>query len=202
MKLDLGCGKNKKEGFVGVDSISFPGVDVVADLVKPILKPLPDHLVEYADLLERKAEGFENWPWDDSSVDEAHASHFVEHLRPRERIHFSNELYRVLQPGAKATIIVPHWKSCRAYGDMTHTWPPVSEFWFYYLKKEWRLQNAPHNDADHVAWGYRCDFEVTWGYSLDQPLLLRNQEYQQHAIRYFTESTQDIVATFTSLKKA
>lgn len=153
MKLDLGCGKNKKEGFVGVDSISFPGVDVVADLVKPILKPLPDHLVEYADLLERKAEGFENWPWDDSSVDEAHASHFVEHLRPRERIHFSNELYRVLQPGAKATIIVPHWKSCRAYGDMTHTWPPVSEFWFYYLKKEWRLQNAPHNDADHVVFG-------------------------------------------------
>jgi hypothetical protein len=32
MKLDLGCGTKKREGFVGVDSMTLPGVDVVVDL--------------------------------------------------------------------------------------------------------------------------------------------------------------------------
>ena len=32
MRLDLGCGLKNKEGHVGVDSLSLPGVDVVADL--------------------------------------------------------------------------------------------------------------------------------------------------------------------------
>jgi len=32
MKLDLGCGLKKQEGHVGVDSLSLPGVDIVADL--------------------------------------------------------------------------------------------------------------------------------------------------------------------------
>lgn len=176
MKIDLGCGPNKKEGFKGADSIDFPGVDFVCDLRA-------------------------RWPWDDSSVEEAHSSHFVEHLTQMSRIHFANELYRVLQPGAKATIIVPSWKSCRAYGDMTHQWPPVSEFWFYYLLEEWRIKNAPHNDAKHLEGGYSCDFDVTWGYALDPMLASRNQEYQQHAMRYFTESTQDIVATLVSRRK-
>src|SRR4029450_1928126 len=96
----------------------------------------------------------------DGSVEEAHASHFVEHLNATQRIHFVNELYRVLIPGAKCQIIVPSWSSCRAYGDLTHQWPPISEFWFYYLSKDWRAQNAPHNDF------YQCDFDVTWGYGL------------------------------------
>lgn len=31
LKLDLGCGKNKKEGFTGVGRCVFPGVDVVTE---------------------------------------------------------------------------------------------------------------------------------------------------------------------------
>lgn len=168
IRLDLGCGKNKKEGFTGVDSRDF-GQDVTHDLRTP-------------------------WPWESDSVDEVHCSHFVEHLTGAERIHFVNELHRVLKPGAKATVIVPHWSSTRAYGDLTHQWPPVSEFWFYYLSKPWREQNAPHNDA------YLCDFEATWGYSLHQSLLTRNQEYQMHALTFWKEAAQDIIATLT--KKA
>ena len=122
LKLDFGCGPHKKEGFTGVDIHQFDGkVDIVADLTK-------------------------RWPWRDSSIAEAHASHFIEHLNASQRIHFVNELYRTLMPGAKCLLIVPHWGSCRAYGDLTHQWPPVSEFWFYYLSKVWRAANAPHND--------------------------------------------------------
>jgi hypothetical protein len=163
LKLDLGCGKNVREGFTGVDLRDF-GQPIRADL--------------------RSA-----WPWKDGSVAEAHSSHFIEHLKQQERIHFVNELYRVLVPGGKCQLIAPHWSSCRAYGDLTHEWPPISEFWFYYLNKAWREQNAPHNDA------YTCHFECTWGYSLHQGIQTRNQEYQMHALTYWKEAAQDIIAT-------
>lgn len=171
LRLDLGCGPNAREGFLGVDRIDFKKGNMVADLR-------------------------EKWPWADNSVDEVHCSHFVEHLAARERIHFCNELYRVLKPGAKASIIVPHWNSSRAYGDMTHQWPPVSEFWFYYLSKEWRAQNAPHDDIAHNPDGYSCDFACTWGYAPHPALTVRAADYQQHAFQWFKEAIQDLHATF------
>lgn len=171
-KLDLGCGTRKKEGFHGVDSIAFEGVDTVLNL------------------------GVDAWPWADGTIEEAQASHFVEHLDATERIHFVNELFRVMKHGAKALIIVPHCFSGRAYGDLTHKWPPVAEFWFFYLSKEWRKVNAPHNDFEMSGFGYTCDFEVTWGNNLHPGLMSRNQEFQQHALTYFKEAAQDIVATF------
>jgi SAM-dependent methyltransferase len=167
LKLDLGCGKNKKPGFLGVDSLDFPEVDCVTDLRFP-------------------------WPWDDESAEEAHCSHFVEHLTAPERIHFVNELYRVLAPGGKAAIIVPHWASNRAYGDLTHQWPPVSEMWFFYLCKAWREKEAPH-----TCTLYTCDFDFTAGYSMRQDLQTRNQEYQQFALANYKEVAQDIIATIT-----
>lgn len=165
VKIDLGCGPNKREGFIGVDSRKFAGVDKVVDLGKA------------------------KWPWKNCSVDEAHSSHMVEHLTAPERIHFVNELYRVLKVGGACQLIAPHWASCRAYGDLTHQWPPVSEFWFYYLDKNWRAVNAPHND------GYACDFECTWGYSLHQSIQSRNTEYQMNALQFWKEAAQDIIAT-------
>ena len=167
MKLDLGCGTRKKDGYIGVDTRAFDGVDVVCNL------------------------GVDEWPWQDDTVEEVHCSHMIEHLTAPERIHFVNELHRVLKKGAKAAIIAPHWGSTRAYGDLTHQWPPVCEMWFYYLSAEWRKTNAPHND------GYTCDFEASWGYSMHPSLQVRNVEYQQHALNFYREAAQDIHATLT-----
>jgi hypothetical protein len=171
IKLDLGCGNNPKEGFIGVDLIKFDKVDKVVDLT----------------------EG--PWPWKDESVLEVNASHFVEHLTSEERILFCNELYRILVPAGKASIITPHWASCRAYGDPTHVWPPVSEFWFYYLNRDWRATQAPHTDIKHKKNGYNCHFDATWGYTLRQDVLTRNQEWQMFAMANYKEACQDIVAT-------
>lgn len=173
IKLDFGCGPNKTEGFVGVDKIEFDNVDVILDI------------------------GTADWPWDNSSVTEARASHFLEHLHSSQRCHFINELYRVLIPAGKCQIIVPHWASCRAYGDPTHVWPPVSEFWFYYLSKDWRAANAPHTDWKNWPEGFNCDFEAQWGYSIRQDVASRNQEFQAFAMANYKEVCQDIVATLT-----
>ena len=167
VRLDLGCGKNKKEGFTGVDSRPFEGVAVVCNL------------------------GSDPWPWDHSSVDEAHCSHMLEHLTPKERIHFVNELHRVLKPGSKAAIITPHFGSVRAYGDLTHQWPPVVSFWYLYLNAEWRKTNAPHNDE------YTCDFDHGYGFGLHPTVQTRNQDYQNYAVIHLLEGAQDLHVTLT-----
>lgn len=173
IKLDFGCGPNKKAGFLGVDAISFPNVDYVLNVAKDL------------------------WPWADNSVSEGHASHFLEHLTATERIHFMNELYRVLKPGATCLIIVPHWASNRAYGDPTHQWPPVSEMAFYYYSREWRAANAPHTDKQFNPSGFDCNFKAVWGYSLRADLPTRNQEFQQYALSNFKEAAQDTILTLT-----
>ncbi len=175
IRIDIGCGKNKREGFLGVDILDFEGLDIVLNA------------------------GVEKWPFKDGSVDEVHASHFVEHLEAAERIHFVNEVHRVLKnpeyDGAGklikgfATITTPHWSSQRAYGDLTHKWPPVSEFWYYYLDKDWRSINAPHNQD------YTCNLQVIWSYNLHPELGGRNTEYQQNAMKWWKEACSDMIAT-------
>lgn len=179
LRLDLGCGKNKREGFTGVDVRPFPGVDVQCDLAQP------DDRLPFAG----QSQIYRRWPWEDSSVDEVHCSHMLEHVKREARPHFFNELFRVLKPGGKATFITPHWASCRAYGDVTHEWPPVSEFFWLYLDKGWREVNAPHNDE------YTCDFVTTYGYSPAAWLVGRNPEYVQEALTKFKEAAQDMQST-------
>ncbi len=171
MKLDLGCGRRKKEGFVGVDQYAMDGVDVVMNI------------------------GTEAWPWPDNSVEEINCSHFFEHLTQDERVHVMNEAYRVMKPGSKFLNITPHWASGRSYGDVTHKWPAVSEMFYYYVKKAWRDENAPHTDIQWNAKGFSCDFDVTWGYSFSEEVASRNPEYIQFALTYFKDAAQDLHAT-------
>lgn len=93
MKLNLGCNDRHMDGFVSVDIA--PPADVITDLREP-------------------------WPWPDSSVDEVMALDVIEHLP--DRIHTMNELWRVMRPGAVATIEVPNAaKGAGFYQDPTHT---------------------------------------------------------------------------------
>jgi hypothetical protein len=170
LKLDLGCGKHKKEGFLGVDQRAFEGVDMVTDL-KTV------------------------WPWADGSVEEIHMSHVLEHFTGPERVHIFNEMYRVLVKDGKATITTPHWCSNRAYGDFTHQWPPVSEMLYFYLSKKWRHENAPDNDIEWNPAGYRCNFEVTMGHTIHAEFVTKHQERQMYALSFYKEAAQDLIAT-------
>ena len=110
-------------------------------------------------------------------------------LTPKERIHVVNEAYRVMKKGAKLQIVVPHWCSARAWGDLAFQQPPISESWFPHLNAEWRKREAP--------WGeqYRCDFDHTLGYGMHPSIVNRNQEYQQHALTFWREAAQDLICT-------
>jgi hypothetical protein len=173
LKIDLGCGPKPKAGFEGCDNIPFAGVKHVFDIAH------------------------EQWPFADGSVEEAWASHFVEHLTALQRIHFVNQLQRVLVPKGKCGIVVPHWGWSGAYGDPTHQWPPVSEFWFFYLSRAWREENAPHTDRKYWPPGFDCDLEATWYFGLNGALAPRNEEFKQFAAANYRDAVLEINATLT-----
>ena len=81
IKLDLGCGRAKSPGFIGVDRFALPGVDLVVDLNKRL-------------------------PFEDDSVDLISASHSLEHIE--NLMATMSELYRVCKHGAQ--ICVPRKK--------------------------------------------------------------------------------------------
>jgi hypothetical protein len=114
MKLDLGCGTHRREGHVGVDIVSLPEVEYVVDLLD-----FP-------------------WPWAAETIEGVWCAHFFEHVPGPQRGQWMDELYRILVPGAIATIIVPEWNTRGAVQDFTHQWPPVCEESFLYFNAESR----------------------------------------------------------------
>jgi len=96
-KLNVGCGRNIKDGWINLDSSALPGVDLVCDLesvrVKPIALP-------------------------DESVSEFLISHVIEHIR--DSLGLMQELWRLATSDAIAVIRVPHGGSDDAWEDPTH----------------------------------------------------------------------------------
>lgn len=93
VKLDVGCGLNKKVGYIGIDVFNVKGVDLILDLEKNKL------------------------PLKNNSVDIIYTSHFLEHVD--NPIDILKEFNRVLKIGGKLTIIVPHYTNPYAY-HFTH----------------------------------------------------------------------------------
>lgn len=170
LKLDLGSGNNKREGFKGVDIVKTEAADYVHDLFT-----FP-------------------WPFKDDSVEEVHCSHFFEHVPGRLRGKWMNELYRILAPGGKATIICPYYTSGRAIQDYTHEWPPIGEWSFLYFNKGWREQNKlTHYDAT-------CDFDFGYGWQINQSWQSRNDEARNFAVAHYNNAADDIIVTLTTRK--
>lgn len=96
MRLNLGCGNQQKPGWIGIDKVKTLATDIVRDLTRGL-------------------------PYADDSVDEILCDNVLEHIGPPEDFIFvMNEIYRVLKPGATATIIVPDARSQGAWQDPTH----------------------------------------------------------------------------------
>jgi SAM-dependent methyltransferase len=199
IKLDLGCGTQKRAGFFGVDRRRFAGVDGVTDLTRKSWI-FEDREIGGIKLLA--AEGGYTLP--DNSVAEAYCSHFLEHLehnqRAPERVRFMNELWRVLIPGGAATIITPHWASNRAYGDFTHADKPVTEMFYSYLDKAWRHSNAPDNDIEYNPDGYYCDFESKLGHSIHPEFASKTPEEYNFAVSWYKDAAMELHASLTARK--
>ena len=98
IRLDIGCGANKNPGFVGIDMLDLPGVDIIWDL-----ETFP-------------------WPLPDECALMATASHVLEHIDPHGGvfIRVMDEIWRVLKPGGQFAFVVPHAESPGMMQDPTH----------------------------------------------------------------------------------
>ena len=96
-KLNVGCGRNSISGWLNLDSVALPNVDMVADLEACGDRPLP---------------------LADDSVDEFLLSHVM--VRIRNLLPMMQELHRVAAPNALMTLRVPYGSSDDAFEDPTH----------------------------------------------------------------------------------
>ena len=140
--LDIGCGRNKQQGFVGMDAQLLPGVDLVWDVnVHP-------------------------WPLEDETVKMAMCSHLIEHIpsvafidgKTRNLfIEFMDEVWRILVPEGEFAIAYPHGSSQGFLQDPTHvhamnesTWcyfDPLhpTHFYQFYQPKPWKIKSLSWN---------------------------------------------------------
>ena len=92
-KLNLWCGSDVRVGYINLDKFPQAGVDMVYDLEK---LPLP---------------------FEDNGLDEIICRDILEHV---EYIPLLKDLHRVLAPGGKLHVRVPHYTSRNNYVDPTH----------------------------------------------------------------------------------
>ncbi len=85
MKLHLGCGSKKLEGWINIDSVAAFNPDLIHDITKPL-------------------------PYPELSVDEILAEDLLEHFDKYMRFFVFYEWVRVLKIGGKITVQVPNFK--------------------------------------------------------------------------------------------
>lgn len=93
LKLNLGCGNKRKEGFIGVDKFPCEAVDKIADLNSTL-------------------------PFENSSVSEIWLDNVIEHIPDIAAL--MKELHRIGENGATITMITPHFSSLASWIDPTH----------------------------------------------------------------------------------
>lgn len=104
--LDLGCGKKKRPGSIGVDYSDRHNADVIHDLnVFP-------------------------YPFESDSIDQVYLDNVLEHLDKPMRV--MEEVHRIIKLGGEVKVVVPYFRSIWAFIDPTHqTFYTVDSFAYY-----------------------------------------------------------------------
>ena len=155
MRLNLGCGDARMDGYLNVDKEAGCKPDKILDL--------------------------EVFPWDfkDNSVDQIILCHILEHLGQTSQTYLliMRELYRICKAGAKIDIKVPHPRHDDFITDPTHVRPILPGQFYMYSKKqnkEWREQGVANTPlADYLDIDLEVE-DVTW--VLDNRWLQRLQD--------------------------
>lgn len=95
IRINLGCGKFKKEGYLNIDWDKGCDPDMVADAM--------------------------NLPLPDGSVEEVYSKNFLEHFTPDDAMRLFKELNRVLMRGGRLEFIIDVGKSQKHLFDKDST---------------------------------------------------------------------------------
>ena len=134
VRIDLGCGRIKAPGHIGLDIIASPGVDLVCDLEQGI-------------------------PLSDNSVSRAYANHTLEHIDDLARL--VQEIGRVCRPGAAVVVRVPYYASVGAFKDPTHRRFFAEETFRYFQPGHWPRFDygfGVHLEIERIDYTYSWPF--------------------------------------------
>ena len=107
--LDVGCGRNKRPGAIGVDNNANTAADALADINGGRL------------------------PFRDSVFDRVELIHVIEHVE--DVVRTIEELHRVCRPGGIIRLETPHYTDFSSFCDPTHRWH-LNSFSFRYFTED------------------------------------------------------------------
>ena len=95
------------------------------------------------------------WPWEDESFDFVVARAVLEHLRIN-LLESVGECWRILRPGGRIYLKLPHWNHNNTYMDPTHYWQCAIETptifdpettygkaYAFYTERKWKIIKGP-----------------------------------------------------------
>ncbi len=112
--LDMGCGRNKRPGAIGMDRVKLPEVDLVHDLNQT------------------------PYPIKDNLFDEVYATHVIEHMDSVLAV--MEEIHRICRPHARVTLITPHYTDSISWQDPTHQWH-LNSYSFNYFEPSYHTNH-------------------------------------------------------------
>lgn len=126
----------------------------------------------------------------DGSASEVFSAYMLNRIPGPERLKWMSEVWRVLVPQGKITVIVPYWSSPRAIQDPFSAYPPLCEQSFLYFNKQFREMNKVEFKGD-------CDFDFVYGYSLDQETANKEDSVRAHWLKHYLNTANDLQLTLT-----
>ena len=135
MKINLGGGDRRYEGFVNVDYDAHCNPEFQLDIEKEV------------------------WPFEDNSVDAVIAHHIMEHLG-EGFFHVMKEMYRVCKHSTIIDIVVPHPRHWTFIADPTHRRPIIPEGLQLFSKKYNDLCKEQNSAASRLGYYFDVDFEL------------------------------------------
>jgi predicted SAM-dependent methyltransferase len=156
VRLNMGCGAVRPEGWVNIDSSLNAHLQKIP-LLRSITRKLfgtvqyDNHNVVYMNLNKR-------WSaYKDNSVDVVYASHFFEHLSLSSADLFLKESFRCLKPGGVIRLVVPDiYKLAKNY---------IEEY-----------ESGVDNPAEFFMWAFNMHREGQYGSSIN---FFKKQVYEQ-----------------------
>jgi SAM-dependent methyltransferase len=94
--LDVGCGRNKFPGSIGIDRNPDTAADVICDLDRP------------------------PYPFASDQFDQIRVIHVIEHVA--DVLATMKELHRLARPGGRIVLETPHYTDFSSFCDPTHRW--------------------------------------------------------------------------------